>query len=31
LQNRDGVVYALKHHPALTGTPPTEGNIEATC
>ena len=28
LQNRDGVIYALKHHPALTGTPPKEGNIE---
>ena len=27
LQNRDGVVVFLSNHPALTGTPPKEGNI----
>ncbi|MGE4503453.1 MAG: endonuclease domain-containing protein [Thiomicrospira sp.] len=26
LQNMEGVVLFLKHHPALTGTPPEEGN-----
>lgn len=26
LQNLDGVVVFLKHHPALSGTPPEEGN-----
>lgn len=27
LQNMEGVVVFLKNHPALTGTPPGEGNI----
>ncbi|WP_127959494.1 endonuclease domain-containing protein [Serratia microhaemolytica] len=26
LQNMEGVIVFLKNHPALTGTPPTEGN-----
>ena len=26
LRNMDGVVFYLKHHPALAGTPPEEGN-----
>jgi very-short-patch-repair endonuclease len=29
LQNIDGVMVFLKHHPALTGTPPQEGNKPA--
>jgi len=29
LQNLDGVVVFLKHHPALSGTPPEEGNKQA--
>lgn len=28
LQNMEGVVGFLKNHPALTGTPPKEGNYE---
>ncbi len=28
LQNLEGVVIFLKNHPALTGTPPAEGNRE---
>jgi len=30
LQNLEGVVAFLRDHPALTGTPPEEGNIPAT-
>ena len=28
LRNMEGVVFYLKHHPALAGTPPEEGNIK---
>ena len=31
LQNMEGVIVFLKHHPALTGTPPKEGNNSANC
>jgi very-short-patch-repair endonuclease len=30
LQNLEGVVVFLKNHPALTGTPPEEGNVNAS-
>ena len=28
LQNMEGVVFYLKNHPALAGTPPEEGNVK---